>query len=149
MSSSFTQATRPFRSKGSSTAGSFQVVGRLPFSFSFPGGPLERSYSHAQQVTHYVTTNHPEKDGIMGDPQVIDLPFRCVEGEVDTNFFYSPVEMPKFKGQKHGHQQFAIFLNFKVQSAEDYKEEISSKAKEEFLGTFQESDDDEFGGMEE
>ena len=39
-----------------------------------------RVQAHAQQVTHYVTTNHPEKDGIMGDPQVIDLPFRCVEG---------------------------------------------------------------------
>lgn len=102
-----------------------------------------RVQAHAQQVTHYVTTNHPEKDGIMGDPQVIDLPFRCVEGEVETNFFYSPVEMPKLKGQKHSHQQFAIFINFKVQSAEDYKEEFSSKAKEEFLGTFQESDDDD------
>ncbi|KAL7515015.1 hypothetical protein ACHAXN_012865 [Cyclotella atomus] len=108
-----------------------------------------RVQAHAQQVTHYVTTNHPEKDGIMGDPQVIDLPFRCVEGEVETNFFYSPVEMPKLKGQKHSHQQFAIFINFKVQSAEDYKEEFSSKAKEEFLGTFQESDDDEFGTMDE
>ena len=107
-----------------------------------------RVQAHAQQVTHYVTTNHPEKDGIMGDPQVIDLPFRCVEGEVETNFFYSPVEMPKLKGQKHSHQQFAIFINFKVQSAEDYKEEFSSKAKEEFLGTFQESDDDEFGTMD-
>jgi hypothetical protein len=72
---------------------------------------------HTQQVTHHVTTNYPEKDGIMEDPQVIDLPFRCLEGEVETNFLYSPVQMPKFKGVKHSHQQFAIFLAFKVQSA--------------------------------
>jgi hypothetical protein len=80
--------------------------------------------ARAQQVTHHVTTNYLEKDSIMGDPQVIDLPFRCLEGEVETNFLYSPVQMPKFKGVKHSHQQFAIFLAFKEQSAEDYKEEF-------------------------
>ena len=76
------------------------------------------------------------------------------EGEVETNFLYSPVQMPKFKGVKHDHQQFTIFLAFKVQSAEDYKEEFVNTSTAQYLGTFEESEDkeeeqDEFGGMDE
>jgi hypothetical protein len=113
-----------------------------------------RVQARAQQVTHHVTKNYPKKDGIMGDPQVIDLPFRCLEGEVETNFLHSPVQVPKFKGVKHSHQLFAIFLAFKVQSAEDYKEEFVNTSTAQYLGTFEENEDkeeeqDEFGGMEE
>jgi hypothetical protein len=54
---------------------------------------------------------------------------------------------------KHSHQQFAIFLAFKVQSAEDYKEEFVNTSTAQYLGTFEESEDeeeeqDEFGGMD-
>jgi lipocalin len=83
-----------------------------------------RVQARAQQVTHHVTTNYPKKD---------DLPFRCLEGEVETNFLHSPVQMPKFKGVKHSHQLFAIFLAFKVQSAEDYKEEFVNTSTAQYL----------------
>lgn len=106
-----------------------------------------RVQARLQQVTHRVTDTYPAGESIHGDPQVIDLPFKCVEGDVKTDFLMTAEGMHKQPGKKHNHQQFQVYFHFKVESADDYKEPLENKKTWQLLDEFNEteSEDEEDG----
>jgi hypothetical protein len=52
--------------------------------------------AHAQQVAHFVSKTYPgREDFIPGNPQVIDLPFKCGEGDLKVKWHYDPTNMTR------------------------------------------------------
>jgi hypothetical protein len=55
--------------------------------------------AHAQQITHFIAKTYPcREDFIPGNRQVINLPFKWIEGDLKVKWHYDPVNMGKIKG---------------------------------------------------
>lgn len=103
--------------------------------------------ARSQQITHFVNKTIPARENfISGNPQIIDLPFKCVEGDVKVSWYYSPLVMPKIKGRKNSHQQFSIVMQFSVESLDQYARDFKNNDFE-MVGSFSESDEDTTNNM--
>jgi hypothetical protein len=101
--------------------------------------------ARSQQITHFVNKTFPVCESISAAPlKSLICPHKCVEGDVKVSWFYSPLEMSKVKGTKNNHQQFSIIMKFSVESVDQYANQFKNN---DFaaMGSFSESDDEEFG----
>jgi hypothetical protein len=89
-------------------------------------GSLARVSARSSQVGHLVNTTFEHSDELLeGTPQVVSLPFACVEGEVsggDIKWFkWYKKEKVKFDGKNH--KQFYDILLVKLTSQKTYATE--------------------------
>ena len=76
-----------------------------------------RVQARAQQVTHYVAKTYPSRDEwIEGTPQIVRLPFKCVEGDVTITWGLWPTNMPVVGKMK----QYLPTVTMMVTSVDDY-----------------------------
>lgn len=76
-----------------------------------------RVQARAQQVTHYVAKKYPSRDEwIEGTPQIVRLPFKCVEGDVTITWGLWPTNMPVVGKMK----QYLPTVTMMVTSVDDY-----------------------------
>ena len=100
-----------------------------------------RAEARAMQITHYVNTKYPARENsVAGDPQIVDLPFKCVEGNLEAHWCLDAEGMDAVMGKRFHHQQFSILMHFKVVSVENYTEEYKDADKVMFTSDFEEHD---------
>ena len=78
-----------------------------------------RAMARSTQVTHFVESNHPDHPTMIdGDPQVLNLPFTCVEGEVPgANLCWVAWPTDKIVTYRNrDHKQFLNILCIKLES---------------------------------
>ena len=67
------------------------------------------------QITHYVNKKYPARESTVGgDPQIVDLPFKCVEGNLEANWCLDADGMDSVSGKKFHHQQFSILMHLRL-----------------------------------
>ncbi len=95
-----------------------------------------RVQARAQQVTHLVNKKYSHRDRwIEGEPEVVDLPFKCVEGDLNVTWGYWPNKMKKIAR----HQQFLPSMTIKVVSVENY----ATQLEEEVFAVYSDDDNDD------
>ena len=78
------------------------------------------------------------ESNVGGDPQIVDLPFKCVEGNLEANWCLDAEGMDQVKGRRFHHQQFSILMHFKVESVENYVEEYKDLGEVKMTSSFEE-----------
>ena len=100
-----------------------------------------RNQARSQQVTHYVNQKYPAREKtIEGDPQIINLPFKCIEGDLIAEWGSWAEGRERFHGQRYKHQQFSVLLSFKVTSVGNYTEEYKNQDTHKQMDKFNEDD---------
>jgi hypothetical protein len=96
--------------------------------------------------THYTNKVHPGRDNfVCGDTQIVDLPFKCVPGDVSVNMNYFAENNDAITGEKYRHQQFTLIMSVTVVSADNYEKDFKDEGK----ATVHEFEEDEIGNEED
>eukprot|EP00956_Cyclotella_meneghiniana_P024430 scaffold49001_cov77-Cyclotella_meneghiniana.AAC.1 len=100
-----------------------------------------RTAARYMQVTHPANKKYPGRENfIEGKPQVINLPFKCVEGDLKPVWNYWAEGQEKLEGKKYVHQQFAINLHFEVESVGSYTQVYEDDNKNILMDDFVEEE---------
>jgi hypothetical protein len=104
-----------------------------------------RVMARSTQVTHYMEFNFADGNStVEGTPQIVDLPFLCMEGEVPAeNIMWIAWPTDRYVTYRNAdHKQFLNILNVKVISIHTFAVARGS-VREHVLDDSEESDDDQ------
>jgi hypothetical protein len=104
-----------------------------------------RVLARSTQVTHFVEYNFADSPSMVdGTPQIVDLPFLCMEGEVPADsIMWITWPTDRYVTYRNAdHKQFLNILNVKVHSIQTYAVARGS-VREHVLDDSEEEDDDQ------
>jgi hypothetical protein len=114
-----------------------------------------RVMARSTQVTHFVEFNYADGNNtVEGTPQIVDLPFLCLEGEVPAeNIMWITWPTDRYVTYRNAdHKQFLNILNVKVTSIHTFAVARGS-VREHVLDDSEEEDEDQqqnnVNGMED
>jgi hypothetical protein len=108
---------------------------------------LARVVAHSSQVTHFVNKNFEESaTQLDGDPQVVNLPFKCPEGDVPSDpMIWVNWLIEKYVRYKNTqHKQFINIMIVRLNSVASYAMECQDQEKVALSDS--ESESEEEGG---